>query len=122
MARKTKIVVAALATALSLGGLTAFAMGVSQTGSDQTASSLSGKSAQAKVIKIKKIKRVKAAVGSAVGTFAASGAVPSIQSPSQGSPSVRPSREASEGGWDDDGGEEYEEEEHEDDDHEGDDD
>lgn len=117
MTRKTKLTVATLATALSIGGLTAFAMGVAQTGSGASASSLSGDSAKAKVIKIKKVKKVgagaaqtSAAAGYGSSTFVSSGSSPSVQSPGKGASTVRPPQQTNEDGWDDDGGEEYEDE------------
>lgn len=119
MTRKTKLTVATLATALSIGGLTAFAMGVAQTGSGASVSALSGDSAKAKIIKIKKVKKVAAGAaqtaavaGYGGSTLVSSGSSPSVQSPSKGASTVRPPRQSDEDGWDDDGGEEYEDEDH----------
>lgn len=115
MKKTSKMTVAALATVLSLGGLTAFAMGVSKTAAGDSASSLSGDTAKAKVIKIKRVKKVQAdmpagaaASGYGSSSFVSSGSSPSVQAPTQGAATVRPPRETDEGGWDDDGGEEYE--------------
>jgi hypothetical protein len=120
MARKTKMTIATLVTVLSLGGLTAFAMGVSQTGLGTSASSLSGDSAKAKVIRRKKVKIVQAkgsqaaATGSSYATpsYVSTGSsgsstasAPRVESPSQRPSAVEPPDNSGQGGWDDDGGE-----------------
>ena len=122
MTKASKMTVAALVTALSLGGLTAFAMGVSNTSSGDSASSLSGDSAKAKVIRIRKVKKVPVAgnvpVSSSSGyastSYASTGSsssAPSVQSPDKGASAVRPPSSTDQGGWDDDGGQEYEDHE-----------
>lgn len=121
MTKTSKMTVAALVTALSLGGLTAFAMGVSKIASGDSASSLSGDSAKAKVIRIRKVKKVPApgavpvssSSGYSYGTssYASTGSAPSVQSPDKGASSVRPPSQTDQGGWDDDGGQEFEDHE-----------